>query len=121
IGSPSTRVLFGGNEIGDQVRSGARLTIGYWFGDEQWLGIEGSAFFLGTRGESFTASSNGTTILGRPFFDVSPTGLPGNANVLYQGAPATLGLAAGALAGSDTIKFSSRLWGAEANLRSNLW
>ena len=119
LGSPGTTVLFGGSQYGAEAHYGGRLTFGYWLGDCQRLGLEGSFLYLGERTTNFAASSTGATFLGRPFFDVNPDPATFGQNILYQGNPAV----AGALlpqAGTVAIHASSRLWGAEANLRTNL-
>ncbi len=112
LGLPGTAVLFGGDDVNQQARSGARFMVGYWFGDEHLLGIEGGGFFLGRQTSSFTASSTGTPILTRPFFNVA-SGIQDSELVA----------APGILAGTVTARTSSTFYGAEANLRSRppLW
>src|SRR5262249_49303995 len=109
LGSPGTLILYGNNAVGSGPRSGGRFMLGYWFGDEHCLGLEAGGFSLGTRTTSFTASSNGTPILARPFVD-AVTG------------PQTLELVAGpnVLAGTVSVSDRSSFWGYEANLRTNV-
>jgi hypothetical protein len=109
LGSPGTLLLYGNNAVGSGPRSGGRFMLGYWFGDEHCLGLEGGGFFLGTRTPGFSASSNGTPILARPFVDA------------VTGAQ-TVELVAGpnVLAGTISVSDRSSFWGYEANLRTNI-
>jgi hypothetical protein len=72
-----TQILFGGDSIGDDYRSGLRITLGHWFDDCQKLGVEvvyfsvfddrsAVDFFARTEGPF----GSGTPILARPFVDV---------------------------------------------------
>ncbi len=110
LGLPGTTILYGNSQVDNQARSGARVMVGYWFGDERLLGIEGGGFFLGRQTSSYSAASNGTPILARPFFDAS-TGLQ---NSELVAAP-------GILTGAVSARTSNTFYGAEANLRTNLW
>jgi hypothetical protein len=110
IGLPGTTVLFGGGSVEDNPLSGGRLMAGYWFGDEHLLGIEAGGFFLGQQGKNFTATSTGTPILTRPFIDA----LTGTETTELVAGP-------GVLAGTVNVQTRSKLWGYEANLRSNLF
>jgi hypothetical protein len=109
LGLPGTAVLFGGDDVNQQARSGARFMVGYWFGEDRLLGIEGGGFFLGRQTSSFSAASTGTPILTRPFFNAA-TGLQDSELVA----------APGILAGAVTARTSNTFYGAEANLRSNI-
>jgi len=68
---PGTRVLFGGDELNNGLRSGYRLTADYWFCPCQLYGIEASYFGLAPEETEFFQTSNGTPILARPFFNVA--------------------------------------------------
>jgi hypothetical protein len=70
LGAPGATVLFGGR-VNDTERPGFRLGAGYWFGEEQRLGIEASFLMLGSQATLFEAASNGTPILARPFFNAN--------------------------------------------------
>lgn len=103
---PGTTVLY--DRVPEPSRSGGRFTLGTMvphFGCN--LGIEVSYFTLDRASDTSAYSSNGTTILGRPFTDVTPIALGGNP-----------GLSAELIApGSVTIQSYSQLWGIESNLR----
>jgi hypothetical protein len=109
LGAPGTLLLYGNNAVGSGPRSGGRVMLGYWFGDEHALGIEAGGFALGNRTTNFTATSLGNPILARPIVDAA-TGTQ------------TVELVAGpnALAGTISISDRSSFWGYEANLRTNL-
>jgi hypothetical protein len=110
LGAPTTTVLFGGNRVNDDVRSGVRLTLGSWLNDCHTLGVEGDFFTLVSQGTGFPASSSGNPILARPFFNTS-TGLP----------DAELIALPGQLAGSVFAHAGSTgLLGADALLRARL-
>ncbi|MCI0361147.1 MAG: BBP7 family outer membrane beta-barrel protein [Planctomycetaceae bacterium] len=70
LGEPGTEILFGGESVNSNVRGGGRLTFGWWFEPCRRLGVEGEYFALKNESEDFEASSDGTPILARPFFDI---------------------------------------------------
>jgi hypothetical protein len=115
LGLPGTQVLFGGNSVGGGPLSGGRFFVGYWLNDGHTLGAEIGGFFLGDSVTSFSANSLGAgalpsnIILTRPFINA----LTGTETTELVAAPNVL---AGAISVQDRI----RLWGYQANLRSNL-
>ena len=74
-GFPSTTTLFGGGSINDEVRSGLRLIAGFWFTPERILGAEAGFMIVESQAAVFSATSDGTTILARPFIN-SLTNVP---------------------------------------------
>jgi hypothetical protein len=104
IGQPNTTVLFGNAEVDTHVRSGGRLTVGYWLDEHCSYGVEASGFVLEPQSTHFSRSSDGSVVLAEPFFaeDVAAE------SALLIASP-------GALAGSVIASTSTRLWGAEAN------
>jgi hypothetical protein len=66
---PNATILFGDQQINTQVRSGGRFTLGYFCDPCQTLGIEDTFFFLGGSNDGFSATSSGSPILARPFFN----------------------------------------------------
>jgi hypothetical protein len=109
LGQPGTQVLFGG-DYNSRVRSGVRVRGGYWFTPDQTFGLDGTFFFVGGQSASFDDSSDGVPVLTRPFFNVN-SGREDAFIVAYPGRQA--GDVQGAL--------STRLWGADANLRGMLF
>ena len=105
VGLPTTRVLFGGTNFEGPMRSGARLTAGFWFTPRQERGIEASWFGLAIAKESFGLSTNGgTSYLARPYIDATnppqqtavivplpaPPAFPGDPTLLDQAVEASL-------------------------------
>jgi hypothetical protein len=71
LGNSSTSILFGDKRVNEDVRSGGRFGIGYWFNPEHTHGIEAGTMVLESQATIFSASSTGTPILARPFFNAS--------------------------------------------------
>ncbi len=109
LGQPGTQTLFGG-DYNSRVRSGVRLRGGYWFTPDQTFGMDATFFFLGGQSASFYDSSNGDPVLARPFFNVN-TGHEDAFLVAYPGQQS----------GAITAALSTRLWGADADLRGMLF
>jgi hypothetical protein len=70
LGEAGTSVLYGISSINNDPHSGGRLRAGYWFGDAQRVGIEGELFKLDEQSSQFQATSTGSPIIARPFFDI---------------------------------------------------
>jgi hypothetical protein len=110
LGQPTTRVLFGGGQIGNSDPfSGARFRAGYWFDSCMTNGIDLGYFFLGSRSTNFFASSSQFPVLGRPFFNL-------NSNQEFSELTALPGVTTGNL----VISAPTHLWGAEANWRRRI-
>jgi hypothetical protein len=107
LGQPGTAILYGNNSYQNNPYSGVRLRGGYWFGDCHGLGLDVGGFILGGNSRNFTASSMGSPILTRPFFNAL-TGLQDTELVAGPG-----------LAGTFSAVNTFFLYGAEANLRRN--
>lgn len=73
LDTPGTTILYGQDRINGFGRSGVRLTGGTWLNACQTVGVEGDWFALSTATSNFAAGSNGTDIISRPFYDLSPT------------------------------------------------
>jgi Putative beta barrel porin-7 (BBP7) len=78
LGQSGTNVLFGNSAINNGMRSGARVTVGWWL--DPTARIEAEFFGLGNSDASFNQSSGGSPILARPFYNLQ-TGAQ-DANVL---------------------------------------
>lgn len=70
LGEPGTAIVFGGRRVNDDATSGFRINTGYWFTPHHTFGIEGEYFRLGQQLTRFRRGSDGSVILGRPFFDI---------------------------------------------------
>ena len=76
LGQPTTSTLFGGTSFDGPMRSGARLTAGFWFTPQEDRGIEASWFGLAITKKSFDLSTTGgNPYLARPYIDAI-TGQP---------------------------------------------
>jgi len=72
LGQPNTSILFGGEELNSDGRSGARLVLGRQI--TSCAKLEGEWFQLGEETSEFQQTSTGNPILARPFLNVT-TGL----------------------------------------------
>lgn len=127
LGQPGTQVLFGDEDVDDDLRSGGRLTVGYWLNDHQTIGWEGRVFFTAENNTDFHASSNGSTVLARPYtnLDLVNRGLVPNLavnpnNALPIAFPSIGSPFAGNTSGSATVLTSNSVWGLETNARINM-
>jgi hypothetical protein len=71
LGNPSTTVLFGNSAVNGSIRVGGRVEGGYWFNDDQTVGVQADFFMLATKASNFSAVSGGSPILARPFTDAN--------------------------------------------------
>lgn len=108
LSTPSTTVLFGGSAVNDDARSGWRISGGYWLPCRP-IAIEADFFQLERLTARFSAASNGSPILARPFFNAL-TNLPDSELIAFPGL----------VAGQVSAGESSNLLGAGARLRINL-
>jgi hypothetical protein len=69
---PNATVLFGGQTIGTDGRSGVRTTLGLWLDACHVWGVDVDYFSLGGRSNSFNQTSTGNPILAVPFFGILP-------------------------------------------------
>jgi len=107
LGTGDTSVLFGGDRsAGNTQFNGARVTLGYWFALGRF-GIEGDLLFLPSVNSTFTAASNGSTLLALPYTN-AVTGLP--ASTIIAGP--TPG---GVLSGTFTGYTATQLYGQQVN------
>ncbi len=71
LGGGTTRVLFGGDTVNDDLRSGGRITLGWWADVRQSCGYEVSYLSVGRAGDDFTVSSTDVGRIARPVFDTA--------------------------------------------------
>jgi len=69
IGGTDTSTLFGG-ELNDSYRNGFRVRGGWYVDPSRFWAIGGDYYELLGNGDSFSASSDGSRILARPFYDI---------------------------------------------------
>jgi hypothetical protein len=110
LGSSTTSIVFGDDDLNADMRGGARFTLGASpFYDPQ-RGLEGSYFFLGTESTNATFGDMSGLLVARPFFNVEPA--TGNAR-----DDAELVSLAGTLSGNVTVNAETDLQGAELSFR----
>ena len=109
LGQPGTQPLFGG-DYNSRLRSGVRVRGAYWFTPDQTFGLDATFFFLGGQSARFGDSSNGIPVLARPFYNVNS----GHEDAFFVAYP---GQQTGGIIGT----LSTRLWGADTDLRGMLF
>jgi len=101
-----TALLFGGDQVDNDLRAGFRLATGIWFNKEQSLGIEAGFLMTSSQAANFSAASGNGTILARPFIDA-------NSNTAQAVLVAFPGLANGSI---NVRASSGNLYGANLDL-----
>ena len=117
LGQPTTTILYPTKQINNQFRSGFYLNAGIWLDECQTIGIEGNFFYLGDSNNRFTAGSDGSQVLTRPFFN---TNLNRPDTQLVSFPDTQLVSTPGILAGSVTVNSNTSLIGGGANFVKNL-
>ena len=115
-GAPGTSVLYGNQTILDQYRSGTDWRHGFWFDEAHTSGIDAGLFYLGNRVETYYIVSNPNFLVSRPFTDAA-TGTPMAVPVLYNNPADTSNV----FLGHFTTQSNTNLWGADFNIRRNLY
>lgn len=131
IGQPNTQVLLGNQSIHAGVMSGFRAGLRSWVDKENNYGIEASGFYLPEKTtKNFTRSSDGTELLGIPFYNAASlpltringgwtrSAVPNSGEAFL---PAASGLIPTPSFGSISVKTTSRLWGVELNGLYHVW
>jgi hypothetical protein len=110
LGRDSTSVLFGASNLADSSRLGGRFTLGRWFDPCETTGIEVS--YLATEADTtgYFATSTGSPILARPFYNIQ-TGEQDAKLVAYPQVSN----------GSIDVYAKTRLWGLDAVMRHELY
>jgi hypothetical protein len=120
LGANGTVLLYGNRDLDSPLHSGLRFSAGYWFDDNQTIGIDGSVFGLFSRSQHFSVGSAGTPGLFRPFFRVNPVTNPDTGEIMPPGQDAQIVAFPGRVAGRVAVDSSSKMFGADANLRTRL-
>jgi hypothetical protein len=105
LGSPGTRVVIGNSTLDYKNFSGVRVFGGYWFTNNESIGLEGNFFILPEKhsGTPTVAGAPGLPTLARPFLDTA-LNRP-NSRVLSR---------PGFFNGGLRVDGTQELWGAEA-------
>lgn len=112
LDNPSTRVLFGGNNVDANPTPGGRAEIGIWTNQCQTVGIGGRFLAIGDEVHGFNLSSVSNPIIGVPLIEVDPFEVGENAL-----------LAAHPSRGPGSVAFNSRayMYAGDAYLRFKFW
>jgi hypothetical protein len=70
LGNPNTTILYGNQTVGNDMRSGVRVTLGAWLDQCHIWSLEADYLSLGERTNEYSQSSTGDPVLGRPYYDV---------------------------------------------------
>lgn len=108
LGTPGVDVLYGGEEILSDQRSGGRFRIGTWRDDAGYFGYETDFFFLADEDQNFAATTIGPQIIARPFFNVE------------EGQDSQLIQYPGIVHGTVQVDADTSLWSISPRLRWNL-
>ncbi len=114
----ATSVIYGGEPILEDARSGFRIKLGVWLDDCNKQAIEGDYLFLGDEDESFTAGGfNNNRVISRPYFELLPTDAIGN---LIPPRNAAEAVSNDLIDGDVTVSTRSEFQGAGIAFRHNL-
>jgi hypothetical protein len=121
LDDPTSRILYGGDQILDDARSGFRVGLGTWLDCGRSYGVEGDYWLLGSETARFYAASNeaGSPCLFRPFFNVNPRDVEGELDPPAR-PDAEVVSTPELLAGAVEVKAFSELQGAGIRLRRRL-
>ena len=113
LGRDGTSVLSSSN-LGFKASSGGRVGFGVWLDPRPPSVSEARGFFLipPSVTKTFSSAPDGNNVVGIPIIDT--------ANVIGGGENAIIEAFPGVLRGYDTVTYTSRLWGGEANALFNL-
>ncbi|MEM7312032.1 MAG: BBP7 family outer membrane beta-barrel protein, partial [Planctomycetota bacterium] len=109
LGQPATQTLFGGGNLGDELRIGGRVTAGYWFDKCRRFGAQAEFFGLGNDDSGNRSYGPDDGILTRPFF-----------NTDTRAQAAQLVNFPGVASGTMDFATSSHVYSASPSLRWNL-
>lgn len=110
LGADGTQILYGGNGVNGDARSGGRFGLGLWIDPKQTWAVTAEFLFLEDKSAHFTASSAGDPILARPFV-----------NATTSAQDAELVAFPGVLSGTVSVNSTSRSFlGTEVNLEETL-
>lgn len=112
LDEPGTAVLFGNDDLSFGAFSGFRLDGGLWLDEDNHYSVDAAFFWLAPRSTGVDVRSNGTTLLGRPVFNVAPGQFDEDVFLIADSDPT-----GPTLAGAMNIDARSQLYGGELNSR----
>jgi hypothetical protein len=109
LGPATTSILFGQESLNNEGSNGGRLTAGWWWDPNHCHAFEGDVWGLDVNDDDFRASSPGSPILARPYFDLLG-GTEGAELVAFPGI----------VRGSVAVDTDTTVWGAGLRKRWNI-
>jgi hypothetical protein len=113
LGQPGTIVLFGDRDLSFGLFSGLRVEAGLWLDQDNRYSLDISGFYLFPRHIGRTEVSDGSTVLGRPIFNVSEGQFDEDVFLIADRDA----IAGRTIAGRVSIDTRSEIYGAELNGR----
>lgn len=116
LGAPDTRIVYGNDRIEtrhDDRFIGTRFALEYWVNPEHTLAVEGRCIFLERDSTWFRATSDGSVLLARPYYNA----IDGSPQSEIIAGPGPRGLLSGGFNGYSRIEFFSQ----EVNVIRPLW
>ncbi|MDA8743790.1 BBP7 family outer membrane beta-barrel protein [Rubripirellula amarantea] len=107
------QVLAGGETLLKDITVGGRLTLGTWLDDSQCRSLVFRGWGAAEESYHFSRDQTQTSILGRPFFDVTDDETPGD-NVQIIASP-------GRANGSINVDATSNVFGGDVSVRQYLY
>ena len=86
LGSSTTEILAGNEELNNKAQSGGRLSLGYWFTDDQCLGMEINYLGIGESEYRYNTDTDSTANIARPFTNA----VTGSQDAVEIGEPSVL-------------------------------
>ena len=120
LGGPGTTNLISPDDANSDWRSGFRVYGGLWLDECQRFGIEGNFFYLGDSNQKFSAGSNGTNIVTRPFTNNVRRNTDGTFTTVSPYQDTQLVSFPNVLSGTIHVESKSELIGGGANFVRNL-
>ncbi len=113
LGQANTLVLVGQDRIMQRLGSGARLTIGTWLDDRQCISLVGRGWYGGQKNYAYDQNQDQTSILARPFLNVSDDQDPAQDTLLIAFPTRATG--------AVHVEADSEAFGADVSLRQFLY
>lgn len=111
VANGGTTVLVGEDRILEDMTAGGRVTIGTWIDSQQNRSLVLRGWAAGEETFNFARNQNQTSILGRPFLDLTPGNPPAGLQVIADGVTNTTDF------GSINVSASSNVYGGDFSIR----
>ena len=121
--NPSTVILFGGKDLLDDSRDGARILFGVWIDDAGRQGLEFDYVTFGDETDTFSAGGeDGNPTISRPFFDLFPDDDDNGVIDIPPGGPSEAAeqVSSDTLDGTVTVRLNSEFDSFGVRFRHNL-